>query len=87
MLAEEIRKLFHVRFPNSEKIVYDARGLGDSLDKFFDKEWVDPVTGKEYPPLVTDDTPNRSSTALPVLHPFRAVNSLNQRIYTNLRVA
>lgn len=87
MLAEEIRKLFHIKFPNAEKIVYDARGLGDSLDRFFDKEWVDPVTGKEFPPLVVDDVPNRNSAAIPALHPFRAVNSLNQRIYTNLRVA
>ena len=87
ILAEEIRRLYHIKFPNSEKIVYDARGLGDSLDRFFDKEWVDPVSGKEYPPLTVDDVASRSAAAIPALHPFRAVNSLNQRIYTNLRVA
>lgn len=86
VLAEELRKLYHLKFPNTEKIVYDARGLGDSLDRFFDKEWVD-ASGKEYPPLVVDDIPNMNSAALPVLHPFRAVQTLNQRIYTNLRVA
>ena len=86
VLAEELRKLYHLKFPNTEKIVYDARGLGDSLDRFFDKEWVD-VNGKEYPPLVVDDAPNMNSAALPILHPFRAVQTLNQRIYTNLRVA
>lgn len=75
ILAEEIRKLYHIKFPNSDKIVYDARGLGDSLDRFFDKEWVDPMSGKEYPPLVVDDIPNRSAAAIPALHPFRAVNS------------
>jgi hypothetical protein len=87
VLAEEIRRLYHISFPNTEKIVYDARGLGDSLDRFFDKEWVDPVYGKEYPPLVVDDMPNYNSQALQVLHPFRAVQPLNKRIYTNLRVA
>lgn len=85
-LANEIRKLYHLRFPNTEKIVYDARGVGDSLDRFFDQEWVDPVTGKEYPPLVVDDEPLTNPDAQQTLHPFRAVNTLNQRIYTNLRV-
>lgn len=87
VLAEHVRMLYHIRFPNTEKIVYDARGLGDSLDRFFDKEWIDPIYGKEYPPLVVDDVVNRSSLAVAALHPFRAVNALNQRIYTNLRVA
>lgn len=86
-LAEEIRKLYHLRFPNTEKIIFDARGLGDSLDRFFDKEWIDINTGKEYPPLVVDDVPNANPEALPILHPFRAVQTLNQRIFTNLRVA
>ena len=85
-LAEEIRKLFHVQFPNASKISFDRRGLGDSFDRFFDKEWVDPVSGKEYPPLVLDDKLNMNSSALPALHSFAAVQSLNQRIYTNLRV-
>lgn len=85
-LVEELRILYHLRFPNTEKIIYDARGLGDSLDRFFDKEWID-ISGKEYPPLVVDDIPATTGIALPVLHPFRAVQSLNQRLYTNLRVA
>lgn len=86
-LADEVRKLYHLRFPNVEKIIYDARGLGDSFDRFFDKEWIDPLTGKEYPPLVVDDEQKMNPDAIQVLHPFRAVNTLNQRIYTNLRVA
>lgn len=87
VLAEEIRQLYHIKFPNAEKIIYDARGLGDSLDRFFDREWTDLMTGKEYPPLVVDDATNYNSSAIPVLHPFRAVNTLNQRIFTNLRVS
>lgn len=86
-LAEEVRKIFHLRFPNAEKIIYDARGLGDSFDRFFDTEWIDPYTGKEYPPLVVDDQERTNPIAEQVLHPFRAVNTLNQRIYTNLRVS
>lgn len=87
ILAEEIRRLYHTKFPNTEKIIYDARGLGDSLDRFFDKEYVDTLSGKEFPPLVVDDAPLTNPIAVPILHPFRAVQGLNQRIYTNLRVS
>lgn len=86
-LAEEVRRYYHLKFPNTEKIIYDARGIGDSFDRFFDKEWIDPLSGKEFPPLVVDDMPLTNPDAEQVLHPFRAVNQLNQRIYTNLRVA
>ena len=86
-LAREVREYYHCRFPNTEKIIYDARGLGDSFDRFFDQEWYDAVNGKEQPPLVVDDEPLTNPIAKQVLHPFRAVNTLNQRMYTNLRVA
>lgn len=85
-LAEEVRKLYHIRFPNTKKIVYDARGLGDSLDRFFDNVWIAP-DGKEYPPLLVDDTGKGPVTENMVLHPFRAVQQLNQRLYTNMRVS
>lgn len=86
-LAGEIRKYYHLYFPNTEKIIFDARGVGDSFSRFFDTEWIDGNTGKEYPPLVVDDEPKVNPAAEDALHPFRAVNNLNQRIYTNLRVA
>lgn len=86
-LAREVREYYHIRFPNTEKIIYDARGVGDSFSRFFDQEWIDNTTGKEYPPLVVDDEPLTNAAAKQVLHPFRAVNTLNQRIYTNLRVS
>lgn len=85
-LTEYVREYYHLRFPNTEKIIYDARGIGDSFDRFFDKAWIDMNSGKEYPPLVVDDEPLTNPDAVQALHPFRAVNSLNQRIYTNLRV-
>lgn len=87
VLTEEVRKYYHIKFPNTEKIIYDARGIGDSFDRFFDKAWIDMESGKEYPPLVVDDEPLTNPDAIQALHPFRAVNTLNQRIYTNLRVA
>ena len=87
VLAEEIRRLYHTKFPNTSMIVYDARGLGDSFDRFLEGEWTDKDTGKAYPPMVVDDKPSANSEALRVLHPFRAVQSLNQRIYTSMRVA
>lgn len=86
-LTEQVRRYYHVKFPNTEKIIYDARGIGDSFDRFFDKEWIDVESGREYPPLVVDDEPMTNPDAIQALHPFRAVNTLNQRIYTNLRVA
>lgn len=86
-LANEVRMYAHVKFPNTEKIVYDARGVGDGFDRFFDKEWVDISTGKEYPPLAVDDEPLSNPGAVKLLHPFRAINTLNQRIYTNLKIA
>lgn len=84
-IANEARILIHLSFPNIEKIVFDARGLGDSFAKFFDKEWVDVRSGKEYPPLCCDDEPTHGA-AIPLLRPYRAVLSLNQRIFTNVRV-
>lgn len=86
-ISEEVRRLYHLKFPNCEKIVYDARGLGDSFDRFFDKEWIDPNTGREYPPLAIDDELCLNPMALTILHPFRAVQTLNQRLYTTVRVA
>lgn len=86
VLASEIRVLYHEKFPNIERIIYDARGLGDSFPKFFVDPWVNPANGKEYPPLVLDDETNIVPGAIPVLHAIRAVQTLNQRMATNLRV-
>lgn len=87
VLAAEARKIIHVKFPNIEKFIYDARGLGDSFNKFMDEPWIDPLSGREYPPLVDDDKANYSAAAKPLLHPIRAIQSLNQRMATCLRVA
>ena len=88
VLAQELRVLYHKKFSNTVKLIYDARGLGDSLDRFFSDVYVDPDTGVEYPALIVDDAPqNNAAVGVPALHPFRAVQTLNQRIYTNMRVS
>lgn len=87
ILAERIRELAHREFPNTEMIVFDARGLGDSFARFFDKEWIDVESGKEYPPLVPDDIPKTNAASKQILHPFRATMQLNQELYTVMRVS
>ena len=83
-LAEEVRRTY-VRFPNTEKIIFDQRGLGDSFPVFFNTPWVDPDTDKEYPPWCLDDDP--SHTAVPMLQSFKATMNLNQELITALRVS
>lgn len=86
-LAVEARKVIHLMFPNIEKFIYDARGLGDSFSKFMDEAWIDNDTGREFPPLVDDDTPNVSVVARQALHPVRAIQTFNQRMAVGMRVA
>lgn len=86
ILAEEIRRTY-VRFPNTIKIVFDHRGLGDSLPQFLDKPWLDVETGKEYSPWVLDSEPSFIRNALPLLRSFKATANLNQRLANNTRVA
>lgn len=83
-LAEEVRRTY-VRFPNTKKIVFDHRGLGDSFPAFFDTPWVDPDTDHEYPAWGLDDQP--LSRTVPMLHSFKANMQLNQELVTALRVS
>ena len=78
-LAKEVRKNL-VRFPNTIKVVVDVRGLGDAFPQFMNKPWVDPETGKEYPPLVPDDEVSMIDGAVPLLRKFIANNLLNQQM-------
>jgi hypothetical protein len=83
--AVEIRKLL-VRFPNTIRIVYDANALGESLPRFLNKPWVDPETGREYPPLVLDNELSLIPNAKPLLNGFIGSVSSNQSLVTSLRV-
>lgn len=85
-IAAQVRTLLHIRFPNIQKVVYDARGLGDSFSLFLNESWTDVMTNKQYPPLADDDKPVTSSVARYCLHPIRAIQSLNQGMYTTMRV-
>lgn len=83
-LADEIRRTY-VRFPNTEKIIFDHRGLGDSFPLFFNTPWVDDDTDREYPPWCCEDEVNH--IAVPMLYSFKANLMLNQELVTALRVA
>lgn len=84
VLAKRVQELYHIHFPRTEAVVFDARGVGDAFALFCNSEYIDLTTGKEYPPLAVFDDPSYSAFAKPVLHPFRAVLKLNQQIYGNL---
>jgi len=84
-LAEEVREIYHVRFPNAEKIVYDARGVGNAFARFFLDSWIDPQSGKEYPPLVHEDEGGVIPGAKPILKAVNAVLQFNQQIAINLK--
>lgn len=83
-LADEVRKTY-VRFPNTEKIIFDHRGLGDSFPLFFNEPWIDPDTDREYPAWCLDDEPSR--VAVPMLRGFKANVVLNQELVTSVRVS
>lgn len=76
-LAEEVRKTY-AHFPGTEVIVFDQRGLGDSLPEFFQTPWIDEETGVEYPPLGLDDGKTYIPGALNILHAVKANASLNE---------
>ena len=85
-LATEVRKLL-VKFPNTLKIVFDHRGLGDAFPQFMSQPWIDPETKKEYPPLVLDSEKSFIHGAVPLLRACVADNTVNQEIVTTLTVA
>ena len=85
-LATEVRKAL-IEFPNTVKVVVDCRGIGDAFPQFMSVPWVDPSTGKEYPPLVVDTEPTTIDNAVPLIHPFIATQALNQQMVSALTIA
>lgn len=85
-LAKELRKLL-VRFPKTDRVVFDHRGLGDAFPRFLSQPWIDPETGQEYPPLVLDNEQSIIHNAMPLLHSVIATQQINQAMATALRVA
>ena len=83
-LSQEVRETF-VRFPNTQKVIFDQRGLGDAFPLFFNEPWVDPNTDREYPPWCLDDQPSRHAESR--LRSFKATMNLNQELVTAMRVS
>lgn len=78
-LANEVRKEL-VKFPNTVKVIFDYRGLGDAFPEFMSQPWTDPETQKEYPPLVVDTERSIIHDAVPLLRPCAASNQINQQL-------
>ncbi len=85
-LAEEVRRTY-ARFPRIRRIVFDHRGLGDALPEFLSQPWIDPETGKEYPPWTLDDERTIIHNAVPILRSVKASAQINQQLVSCLRVA
>ena len=85
-LAEEVRRTFS-RFPRTTRIVFDHRGLGDAFPQFLAQPWIDPESGKEYPPWTLDDERTIIHNAEPILRSVKASAQINQQLVSCLRVA
>lgn len=85
-LAEEVRRTFS-RFPRTTRIVFDHRGLGDAFPQFLTQPWIDPESGKEYPPWTLDDERTIIHNAVPILRSVKASAQINQQLVSCLRVA
>ena len=85
-LAEEVRRTFS-RFPRTTRIVFDHRGLGDAFPQFLAQPWIDPESGKEYPPWTLDDERTIIHNAVPILRSVKASAQINQQLVSSLRVA
>ena len=84
--ANEVRRL-QVKFPNTTKVVFDHRGLGDAFPQFLSQPWTDPETNKEYPPLVLDTEHTTIHGAIPLLRPCVADNNVNRQMVTAVTIA
>lgn len=85
-LAEKVRRTFS-RFPRTTRIVFDHRGLGDAFPQFLAQPWIDPESGKEYPPWTLDDERTIIHNAVPILRSVKASAQINQQLVSCLRVA
>lgn len=88
---EFLRELYHLKFPNTIKMVIDMRGNGEPLPSLFYSPWEykNPTTGKvtEYPPLVldNDEKGKKIKGAIPMLRGITATNISNNTMYTYMK--
>lgn len=86
-----LRHLVHIRFPNTIKLVIDARGNGENLPNLFYETWEyeDEKTKQkvEFPPLVKDDDPDALSLkgSSPMIRAVTATNQYNNIMYTYMK--
>lgn len=76
-----------VRFPNTFRVIFDQRGLGDTFPEFMNKPWIDPDSGKEYPPLALDDGSSIIHGARNILHSVKATQAMNEEMANAMMIA
>jgi len=82
-LAIEVRKMC-VRFPKIERIVVDARAIGEGVVALLNFPYVS--EGVEYKPFVRDDIGYTGTSAIPIVRSFIGTNKLNNRAVTKTRL-
>ena len=88
---EFLRELYHIKFPNTIKIVVDMRGNGEPLPSLFYSVWEykNSKTGEitEYPPLVLDNDEKgmQLKGAVPIIRGVTATNGSNNTMYTYMK--
>ena len=87
-----LRELIHIKFPNTEKLVVDAQGVGAGLSTMFYESWEyrDPKTGNitEYPPLIQDDDLDSLKVlenAIPMIRCIHGMNSFVNEYYPYMK--
>jgi hypothetical protein len=86
-----LRELIHLKFPNTKKLVIDARSVGDGLVTMFYDSWeyTDPKTKItiEYPPLIKDNDEDGFllENAIPMLRAVSATNDFNNLYYPYMK--
>lgn len=86
-----IRTLYHIKFPNIEKIVIDAQSIGEGLLSALCETWTytdEKGVETEYPPLISDDKPELEAEmpeALPVIREIHGSADFNTRYYSYMK--
>lgn len=87
-----LRELVHIKFPNTERLVIDAQGVGAGLSTMFYESWEhrNSKTGvvTEYPPLIQDDD-NESlkilENASPIIRCIHGMNNFINEYYPYMK--
>lgn len=88
---ELIRELYHIRFPNTEKVVIDVQSAGQGLLSLLEEPWsYKDEKGEivEFPPLICDDdeeTIKELPDALPVIRGIKATVEFNSVFYPYMK--